>query len=252
MATITFPPTESTSAQGLLAFRMLREYRRLHETQWDEELREKAKNKAEYGVPYSRDEIEQMNKQEKKAMMKRRKKALGRILSDQKANSVADMAAVLAKLDFNPPVEEVVVEDEVIPSVEGETETTDSIYQEEKVGNPEETVAKPEDPTEVKSEDAVADESTEEKPAVEEPIPEVPAELRVAADEAPIVVQWKDILDAEYAEKWPVGVVHDFLDARDAPPVVEQPIEEPPPPPPTEEKKGGKDEDSSTPIPIII
>lgn len=191
-------------------------------------MREKAKNKAEFGVPYSKQEIEKMNKQEKKIMEKNRKKALGIILQDQKANSVADMAAVLAKLDFNPPVEEVVVEDEVVAEeqgVEGE-EGKDAA-----AGStvPEESAVKTEESTEGKAEDAAAEEE------VKEPEPVVPEEIRVASDEAPIVVQWKNILDAEYAEKWPAGVVHDFLDPRDAPPVVEEPVVEEPL---TEETKG--------------
>lgn len=216
MAVIAFPNTPTTAAQGLAAFRKLREYRRLHETQWDTELRERAKNKAEFNVPYTTEEIKAMNKQEKKAILKKRKKALGKILQDQKANTVADMAAVLATLDFIPKVEEKVVPEKA--TAKGATakgkETVDpsktkAIPEKKKS----EAVVKPEDGTAVEKTGKEA-KAGKEAP-VKEPIPEVPGEIRAALDEVPIRVHWKNILDAEYAEKWPLGVLHYFMDPMD-------------------------------------
>jgi len=109
LALINFP----TNSHGLTAFRQLREFRKLHETLWDPSLALSGKTKA----PISR-------------------KERGKLLCDQKANSIADISAVLGKLDLK------------------EVENTG---------------------------DGVA----------------------------PVLVKWKDMLDAEYAENWPEGVVHD-------------------------------------------
>jgi hypothetical protein len=73
LAQITFPSGHGTL--GLFAFQKLREYRKLHETSWDESFAKDAD-----GKPLTR-------------------KARGRRLCDQKANSVADMAAVLMGLE---------------------------------------------------------------------------------------------------------------------------------------------------------
>lgn len=72
MALISFPP--GAGAIGLSAFQKLREYRRLHELSWDESLRTDDKGKT-------------ISRKER-----------GRKLCDQKANSVADIAAVLGKI----------------------------------------------------------------------------------------------------------------------------------------------------------
>lgn len=71
-AKIEFP--DSHAQTGLDAFRILREYRRLHETQWDPSF-----TLDKDGKPLTR-------------------KARGRKLCDQRANSIADMAATLTKL----------------------------------------------------------------------------------------------------------------------------------------------------------
>lgn len=77
---IEFPAGHSTA--GLSAFRMLREYRRLHETQWPAEFALDDK-----GKPLSR-------------------KLRGRKICDQRANSIADIAATLGRVSIvEKPVE---------------------------------------------------------------------------------------------------------------------------------------------------
>ena len=71
-AKIEFPSEHAQT--GLDAFRILREYRKLHETQWDPSF-----TLDKDGKPLTR-------------------KARGRKLCDQRANSIADMAATLTKL----------------------------------------------------------------------------------------------------------------------------------------------------------
>lgn len=116
------------SQAGLDAFRILREYRKLHETQWDPSFTLDDK-----GRPISRI-------------------ARGRKLCDQRANSIADMAATLAKVStFKRPVG-----------------------------------TKPK-----KGEKGKAQEFKEEV--------------------VKATVRWSNIVDAEFAEKWPSTVVHDAL-----------------------------------------
>lgn len=38
-----------------------------------------------------------------------------------------------------------------------------------------------------------------------------PSSMNPEEDGAPVKIQWKDILDAEYAESWPPSVLHDEL-----------------------------------------
>ncbi|KAK5167601.1 uncharacterized protein LTR77_007300 [Saxophila tyrrhenica] len=93
------PIPRQPNPQGLDAFAKLREYRRLHELYWEptEELSRK----------YSKDEIKDLqDKYDKRGgskkesvydIIKREKKKLRRgIVMDQKANSIADLAAVLS------------------------------------------------------------------------------------------------------------------------------------------------------------
>lgn len=88
LATISFPP--GRGSLGLSAFQKLRELRRLHETKWDPtEMVEEI----EYEDGTSKIEVLS-------------KKARGRKLMDQKANSVADMAAVLGEVGMETEGEE--------------------------------------------------------------------------------------------------------------------------------------------------
>ncbi|KAF4313174.1 hypothetical protein GTA08_BOTSDO01558 [Botryosphaeria dothidea] len=82
LATVTFP----LAAQGLSAYRRLREFRKLHELHWD--------NNGEY--PMLPVETQKKIKEGKAAPTKKEK---GKIIMDQKANTVADLAAVLKMQD---------------------------------------------------------------------------------------------------------------------------------------------------------
>ncbi|RDL40452.1 uncharacterized protein BP5553_00431 [Venustampulla echinocandica] len=79
LATISFAP--GSSAIGLSAYQKLREYRRRHELEWDDSLMRDTEGKL---IP---------------------KKKRGRQLNDQKANSIADMAAVLGRLAQTPVID---------------------------------------------------------------------------------------------------------------------------------------------------
>ncbi|EMC97969.1 hypothetical protein BAUCODRAFT_31979 [Baudoinia panamericana UAMH 10762] len=94
--TLTVP----SSAQGLSTFRQLREYRKLHELNWEPPL--------SLSEPYSDAEIYEMkqklaerggNKKESvyDIIKRRKQRQRERIVMDQKANSVADVAAILFK-----------------------------------------------------------------------------------------------------------------------------------------------------------
>lgn len=146
----------------------------MHETNWDPSLKIKAKEIAHKGVFYSIEELKAMDKGFQKALIKKERKTLGALLGNQKANSVADMAAVLAKLNFMMDVD-----------VEKEAEMRDAI---EKTS-------------------AVVTESAEPK---EKDLDSILLP-RVAPDYDPIKVLWRDILDAEYAQSWPLGVVHGYM-----------------------------------------
>jgi len=86
--------------QGLHAFKLLREYRKLHETSWEPP--------ALLSKPYTEKEIEDLKsklderggskKESVYDIIKRKKKQMRvRIVQDQKANSIADLAAVLSE-----------------------------------------------------------------------------------------------------------------------------------------------------------
>ncbi|GAB7356596.1 hypothetical protein MBLNU459_g7324t1 [Dothideomycetes sp. NU459] len=77
LLSVSFP----SPPQGLAAFRKLREYRRLHETLWDKTLRPDPKKE-------SLDDHRLRNALPSK-------KERGKIIMDQKANSIADLAQVL-------------------------------------------------------------------------------------------------------------------------------------------------------------
>ncbi|KAH8791451.1 transcriptional regulation of mitochondrial recombination-domain-containing protein [Hyaloscypha finlandica] len=78
-AQISFPPGHGEI--GLSVFSKLREYRRRHELEWG-------------------DEIRFHEKQPDEKLQFRSTKLRGRLICDQKANSVADIAAVLGRLEL--------------------------------------------------------------------------------------------------------------------------------------------------------
>lgn len=336
-AKITFPKTPTTPNLGLDAFRKLREYRKMHETAWDSSLRARAKEIAHKGVYYSIEELKEKDKGFLKGLIKKERKVLGTLLGNQKANSVADMAAVLAKTNFmhavrekRPKTEEELKEEkrekelanmedrrwaegaqlrvayhtqqaaddhldesqrahhakraeetaaEIIArkpkdekwavgaklrvayhAQQAADENLDESQRAYHAKRAEETAAeivasKPKDRKwaegaklrvahhKKQAADKNIDKSRREwhakraeetaaelaaikpKTEAETPVEETEeAELeneaeqgtfneRVAPDFAPITVQWRDILDAEYAESWPLGVVHDFMES---------------------------------------
>ncbi|KAI9792649.1 MAG: hypothetical protein M1835_007710 [Candelina submexicana] len=144
LATISFPDPP----QGLTAFRKLREYRKLHE------------------LSYPLDDIKDKNG---KLLGKKQR---GKKLMDQKANSIADIAAVLQSREKGNVVGEA-----------GETAVKD---------------ASPRDKLAIVEEEAV---ETRRRIGA----------FRDEHQRDKVKISWADILDAEYAETWPESVVHDGM-----------------------------------------
>lgn len=136
--------------QGLVAFRKLREYRRLHET------------------TYPLDIITEKEGPRKGQLMGTKKR--GKVLMDQKANTVADLAAVLLQQERGPTAEQIERSERRIKLVQR--------MKRQKGAN-----------------------KVKKKP--------VPA-AELGGTEG-VMVRWANILDAEFAETWPVAVVHDVL-----------------------------------------
>ncbi|KAL9121421.1 MAG: hypothetical protein Q9187_002023 [Circinaria calcarea] len=148
LALLSFP----SALSGLTAYRKLREYRRLHETAY----------------PLSR--VTQTTGKHAGQLMP--KKAKGKVLMNQLANSVADMAAVLLQQEKGLSKEQIqraerrVRKDGRPPAKRG-------------LGR--------------QKESAVLEEGMEK--GVEG-----------------VTIRWANMLDAEYAEAWPRAVVHDGLE----------------------------------------
>lgn len=141
-----------SSHAGLAAYRKLREFRRLHETRYNlEDITEKEGKQA--GTLYPR-------------------KKRGRILMNQKANSVADLAAVLWQQERGPS--------------------------EERVANAQRRMKRVEHLKMQKARPGKANKN---------PL-DVKGELQGVEG---VYVRWADLLDAEYADTWPEAVVHDTL-----------------------------------------
>jgi hypothetical protein len=147
-AMIYFPSPDA----GLAAYRKLREFRRLHETTYDLA------------------DITEKEGKHKGSLLPTKKR--GKVLMNQKANSIADMAAVLLQQEQGPT--------------------------EQKILNAERRIKKPATSKRLKGEDKV------EKAPVN-----VLAEMGGVKG---VMVRWADMLDAEYAETWPEAVVHDALE----------------------------------------
>ncbi|MCJ1338895.1 hypothetical protein MMC09_004184 [Bachmanniomyces sp. S44760] len=147
---VSFPLT----LQGLAAFRKLREYKRLHETSYDKSII----TNNEEGSPH-------------KGQLYGTKKR-GKILMNQKANSIADIAAVLLQQERPPTEEELARADAKL--------------------RPPGKIGKPNKPHYgLQRQDQ--------------------AEAKVMGTVEGVTIQWADILDAEYAETWPKDVVHGGL-----------------------------------------
>ncbi len=136
--------------QGLAAFRKLREFRRLHETS------------------YPLDIITQTEGPHKGQLLGTKKR--GKVLMNQKANSIADLAAVLLQQERGP--------------------TTEQIERSERRVKRVEQLKRQKGPNKVKKKPILAQE--------------------LGGTEG-VMVRWANIFDAEFAETWPVAVVHDVL-----------------------------------------
>lgn len=146
LAVVEFPkPT-----QGLIAYRKLREFRRLHETTYPYEL------------------ITQTEGRYKGHLMSTKQR--GKALMNQKANTVADLAAVLLQQERGPTPEQA----DAIEKRRRKAESLKKIQKGKKK-------AKKMNP--------------------------VPVEEMVGVEG--VKVRWANPLDAEYAETWPPAVVHD-------------------------------------------
>ena len=137
---------------GLAAFKKLREFRVLHETS------------------YSLDIITETEGKWKGSLIPKKKR--GKVLMDQKANSVADLAAVLLLQESGPS-------DRRIANAETRRRRVETLKKQ-------------------KGEDNVK----------KAPI-DVASELKGVEG---VKVRWANMLDQEFAEAWPEGVVHGWLE----------------------------------------
>ncbi|KAI9810295.1 MAG: hypothetical protein M1827_006345 [Pycnora praestabilis] len=151
LATITFP----TCPQGLTAYHKLREYRKIHETA--------------YPTDYVKDE-------KTGGVMSKKKR--GRKLMDQKANSIADIAAVLLAQDKA-----------LAPVPEAEKK-----------------------PTRRRGRSLPSSKSASQDAGGEESIGEITEGAgKVKMYDGTVQIRWGHLLDAEYAESWPENVLHDEM-----------------------------------------
>lgn len=148
LAMIYFPSPHA----GLAAYRQLREFRRLHETTYDLA------------------DITETTGKHKGSLLPTKKR--GKVLMNQKANSIADMAAVLLLQEQGPT--------------------------EERVLNSERRMKRVENLRRLKGEDKV------KKAPVDV--------LQEMGGVEGVMVRWADMLDGEYAETWPEAVMHDRLE----------------------------------------
>ena len=144
--------------RGLNAFRKLREFRRLHETAYPLDI-------------ITHKEGEKNGYQKKGYLMNTKER--GRVLMDQKANSVADLAAVL-------------LQDEAGPSEELLQHKKQSKRFWDRVNRQKVQAGKP---------------PTKKSP-----------DLSIGPVIDGVRVRWANIMDANYAEAWPQSVVHHTLE----------------------------------------
>ena len=224
LAAVTFP----SGSQGLTAYRELREYRKRHEHEWDyEELGARSRLDA------------------------------GRKLMDQRANSIADLAAVLirqerlAKMDQNTAQQQQA-------EIEKQTTAANARYQEisQKLKELRPTALDGErkDLEEYKQLKAerMRIRRNLKKPMphyalrgqyhpLNEPSPETikptsrrtRRQLRQSVTIEGVGIKWANIMDAEFARTWPAAVIHETLEAPTNrtrhihPPITSPPVTEP-------------------------
>lgn len=139
--------------QGLVAYRKLREFRRLHETTYPYEI------------------ITQTEGRYKGQLMSTKQR--GKVLMNQKANSVADLAAVLLQQEREPTAEQAEAAKKRIAKAEAQ---------------------------------ALKRRKGNKKVRLMNPVP-----LSEMTGVEGVKVRWTNPLDAEYAQTWPAAVVHDGL-----------------------------------------
>ncbi|KAL8671026.1 MAG: hypothetical protein Q9168_004458 [Polycauliona sp. 1 TL-2023] len=211
-------------SQGLQAYRRLREFRRLHETSYPLSL------------------ITQTEGPHKGHLHSTKKR--GKILMDQKANSVADLAAVLLRAEENLPK---TINEESKIDAEKETEEREEAKKKwmEKVEASRKEEGLQFDPSKAaeywrlkelsrvarnekarfereKKEDGVQDTKMEAKEKHARWVQRMQKTGKKAVMrknpqpyEAPgvegVKISWANLLDAEFAAQWPLAVVHDGL-----------------------------------------
>lgn len=188
LATVSFPHAH----QGLLAYQSLREFRKRHELEWDPA------------------QFQGMSKKQR-----------GRKLRDQKANTVADLAAVLGRQ------EELAQEWEGEVQVKNEEHKSrrarlDEVLKEKKQLRGE--LAKLAEGTKEEVKVARYRELKREKmrlmrdiTAAEQGVVKPKAPWEKKTKQKPMIsmdgvkIEWADLLDAEFAKTWPESVVHDVF-----------------------------------------
>ncbi|KAH8595787.1 transcriptional regulation of mitochondrial recombination-domain-containing protein [Bisporella sp. PMI_857] len=196
LATISFKP--GAGSIGLSAYQKLREFRKEHELSWGDEIRYKADGK----TPES-------------------KKARGRKLMDQKANTIADIATVLAKIGTVEGAEiglKGAIKDEEARKSFIEDQVTRIGEKRARQGFSEAEQQQAKDAKRKELEEKFQNEFAEE--GFEK-----------------VTVRWSNPVDAEFADTWSENVVHDSLQWRKSlggPSIAENEVSE-------ETSKGGEE-----------
>ena len=220
LATVTFP----SGQQGLTAYRELREYRKRHEHEWTYE-----------------------------DLKARTRKAAGRRLQNQKANTVADLAAVLQRQDkiasFHREVEEretqqiekatlsanariAELKSSMIPLRQKMLDGDQKATEEYKAAKAEKlrlrrALSKPMPHLALKHRYHPANDPSPEKPASSRRKYHFP---RISMQG--LRIKWANMADAEFARTWPSSVTHEALEEANARTRhIHPPVTAPPPPP---------------------
>jgi hypothetical protein len=204
LAKVDFYPvdTPQAAAAGLHAFRRLREYKKMHELQWPAELAMEEQDTTDSG-----------KKSNPKPLSR---KLRGRKLCDQKANSIADLAAALNAVT-TPVVEpKLALDKDGKPLVDEDGNPTGQLEKDVELAKNAATGA-------IEEGGVIAD-AKEDAPVVTGAVEEgaVVGEAGEESSQAPVqvveeedaesvigaTVNWADMFDAEFAESWPKRVVH--------------------------------------------
>ncbi|KAL9000275.1 MAG: hypothetical protein Q9169_000992 [Polycauliona sp. 2 TL-2023] len=223
-------------SQGLQAYRRLREFRRLHETSYPLSL------------------ITQTEGPHKGQLHSTKKR--GKILMDQKANSVADLAAVLLRAEENlvkipkkesdvDPKNEVLEREDAkkvwMEKVEASRKDKGLVFDPDKAAEywKQHELSKTTRIKKVREEkELAAKESKEKRIKYVARMQKAGKKTMMRKDPQPyeepgvegVKISWANLLDAEFAEQWPKAVVHDGLSRHRytaAFPVMEEDVEVP-------------------------